>query len=72
MYGCGILICLSGGFYSVVIFSSSIEVQSWIGMFTNWCSHEFILGLIVIIKANNILDSGCYLFLCILLSVGNF
>ena len=35
MYGCGILICLSEGFRSVVIFSSSIEVQSRIGMFTN-------------------------------------
>ena len=57
VYGCGVLICIFGGFRSVVIFLSSIEVQSWTGIFTNCCLHEFISGLIVVIKANNILDS---------------
>ena len=53
---------MSGGLRSVVIFSSSIVVQSKLGIFIIWCSQEFTLGLRVVIKANNILGSGYCLF----------
>ena len=46
------LICLSSGFLSVAIFSKSIEIQSWLGTFISWCSHEFISRLIVVINAD--------------------
>ena len=54
--------CLSGGFLSVDILSNNNEVQSWLGMFINWCSHELISGLIVVISANSSLGEGCCLF----------
>ena len=54
--------CLSGGFLSVDILSNNNEVQSWLGMFINWCSHELIFGLIVVINAYNSLIVGCCLF----------
>ena len=52
------LICLSGRFCSVVIFSNKIEVQFGFGIFINWYSHEFMSGLMVIIDAKKILASG--------------
>ena len=52
------LICLSGRFCSVVIFSNKIKVQSGFGICVNWCSHEFMFGLMVVINANKILASG--------------
>ena len=54
--------CLSGGFLSVDIFSNNNEVQLWLGMFINWCLHELISGLIVVISANSSLGEGCCLF----------
>ena len=56
------LICHSGGFLSVDILSNNVEVQSWLGMFINWCSQEFISRLMVVINANNNLGTGCCLF----------
>ena len=58
MYGWGVLICLSSGFRNVVIFTSKIEVQSRFGICINWCSHEFMFGLMVVINANKILAFG--------------
>ena len=55
-------ICLSDGFLSVDILSNNSEVQSWLGMFINWCSQELISGLIVVISANSNLGVGCCLF----------
>ena len=55
-------ICLSGGFLSVDILSNNSEVQSWLGMFINWCTQELISGLIVVISANSNLGVGCCLF----------
>ena len=52
------LICLSSGFRSVVIFSNKIGVQSRFGICINWSSHEFIFGLMFVINANKILASG--------------
>ena len=52
------LICLSGGFCNVVIFTSKIEVQSGFGICINWCSHEFMSGQMVVINANKILAFG--------------
>ena len=57
MYGCGVLICLLGGFLSVVILSSKIEVYSRFGICISWCLHEFMSGLMVVINANSILAS---------------
>ena len=51
------LICLSGTFRSVVIFTNKIEVQSRFGIRINWCLHEFMSGLMVVINANKILAS---------------
>ena len=42
------LICLSGGFRNVVIFSNQIEVQSRFEICINRCSHEFMSGLMVV------------------------
>ena len=56
------LMCLSRGFLSVDILSNNNEVQSWLGMFINWCSHELICGLMVVINANSSLGVGCCLF----------
>ena len=73
MYGCGVLICLSGGFHNAAILFSKIEVQSWLGIFISWCLHMFISRLMVVISANSILDSMCCFFcLDILLSIENF
>ena len=52
------LICLSGGFCTVVIFSNKIEVQSRFRICINWCSHEFMFGLMVVTNANRILAFG--------------
>ena len=52
------LICLSGGFHSIVIFTNKIEVQSGFRICINWCSHEFMSGLMVAINANKFLASG--------------
>ena len=54
--------CLSGGFLSVDILSINNEIQSWLGMFINWYSHELISRLIVVINANNSLGVGCCFF----------
>ena len=52
------LIRLLGGFRSVVIFFNKIEVQFGFGICINWCSHEFMSGLMVVINASQILASG--------------
>ena len=52
------LICLSSGFHSVVIFYNKIEVQSRFGICINWCSHEFMSGLMVVFNVNKILAFG--------------
>ena len=54
--------CLSSGFLSVDILSNNNEVQSWLGMFINWCSQELISKLIIVINANNNLGVGCCVF----------
>ena len=51
------LICLSSEFCSVDIFSNKIEVQSGFEILINWCLHEFMFGLMVVINANKILAS---------------
>ena len=55
MNRCGVLICLSGGFCSVVILSNKIEVQYGFEICISWCSHEFMSGLMVVINAYSIL-----------------
>ena len=62
MYGCIVVICLSGGFLRVFILSSSIVVQSGLGILISWWLHEFIYGLIVTINANSICGVGYCLF----------
>ena len=52
------LICFLGGFCSVGIFPNKIKVHFGFGICNNWCLHEFICGLMVVINANKILASG--------------
>ena len=49
------LICLSSGFRSVVIFSNKIEVQFGFQICINWCLQEFMSRLMVVININRIL-----------------
>ena len=53
--GCGVLICLSSGFCSVIILSNKIEVQSGFEICISWYSYEFMFGLMVVINANSVL-----------------
>jgi hypothetical protein len=51
VYGCGVYICLSGGFVSVDIVSSSWDVQSCGGGSCRYVLHISMDGLIVVINA---------------------
>ena len=52
--GCGVEMCLSGGFCSVDIFCKSIDVQSGSGVCINILSDVSNEGLIVVISAYSI------------------
>ena len=68
MYGCIVVIRLLEGFLKVLIFSSSIVVQSGLEIFISWWLHELISGLIVTINANSICGVGYCVFLFTYLS----
>ena len=63
MYGCVVIICLSGGFCSSVICSRIFLVQSGVRI-CHWWSHVSMAGLIVVMSAYNILGGGCCWFWC--------
>ncbi len=54
IYGCGVAMCLSGGFCSVDILCKSIVVQSGSGICINILSHVSSEGLIVVMSACSI------------------
>ena len=58
VYGCLVEMCLSGGFCSKDIFSSSSVVQSGFGICIRSWSHVSFDGLIVMIRAYSILGDG--------------
>ena len=58
MYGCRVMMCLSGGFGSEAIRSRMIVVQSGIGVCISIWLHVFITGLIVVISAYNMRGGG--------------
>ena len=62
IYGCMIVMCLSGGFGSDAILSNTFVVQSGTGGCISMWLHVFISGLIVVISAYNIRGGGwCWL-----------
>jgi hypothetical protein len=63
VYGCGVMICLSGGFGSEAIHSRTIVVQSGSGVCVNIWLHVSITGLIVVISAYNMRGGGWCWFL---------
>ena len=58
VYGCGVVMCLSGGFGSEAIFSKTIVVQSGFGVLVSIWLHVSNTGLIVIISAYSIRGGG--------------
>ena len=58
VYGCVVMMCLSGGFGSEAICSKTIVVQSGTGVCVNIWLHVFITGLIVVISAYNMRGGG--------------
>ena len=58
VYGCVLRMCLSGGFCNVDICSSSIVVQSGIGVYDSRMLHVARIGLMVVMSAYNILGGG--------------
>ena len=47
VYGCGVFMCLSGGFVNLVILSSSCDVHSCVGCCCRYVLHVIVEGLIV-------------------------
>ena len=58
VYGCGVIMCHSGGFGSEAIFSKTIVVQSGVGVCVSIWLHVSNTGLIVVISAYNIRGGG--------------
>ena len=63
VYGCMVMMCLSGGFWSEAIRSNTIVVQSGFGICINIWLHVSIIGLIVVISAYNMRGGGWCWFL---------
>ena len=63
VYGCMVMMCLSGGFWSVAIRSNTIVVQSGSGVCISIWLHVSIIGLIVVISAYNMREGGWCWFL---------
>jgi hypothetical protein len=53
VYGCVVVMCLSGGFWSEVIRSKTIVVQYGYGVCISIWLHDSSTGLIVVISAYN-------------------
>ena len=58
MYGCVLVMCLSGGFGSEAIRSKTIVVQSGTGVCISMWLHVLITGLIVVISAYSMRGGG--------------
>ena len=58
VYGCILMICLSGGFCSKAIISRSIVVQFGFGICVGIWSHALKSGLMVTIRAYSIRGGG--------------
>ena len=58
MYGCVVVMCLSGGFWSEVMRSKTVVVQSGSGVCINRWLHVSITGLIVVISAYSMRGGG--------------
>ena len=65
VYGCMYCMCLSGGFCSIAICSSSVVVQLGVSACDIRVLHVSRIGLMVVMSANNILGGGWCRFWCI-------
>jgi hypothetical protein len=63
VYGCRVVMCLSGGFWSEAIRSKTAVVQSGSGICISRWLHVSIIGLIVVISAYSICGGGWCWFL---------
>ena len=58
MYGCVVMMCLSGGFWSEVMCSKTVVVQSCSGVCISKWLHVSTIGLIVVISAYSMRGGG--------------
>ena len=68
MYGCGVFICLSGGFGKLAILSRSLLVQSMFGISLGGCAsialHVSIDGFKVVMRAYSMCGVEKFIIFC--------